>query len=174
MANRKELRKAIKDAGLKPQEVADHLGLPYNTYAYRLRVDGLSLDDYWKLTALLAKSFEELFPNPYEPAPKLVSTSIALTRDPKPAAPALPPVDIEKREYRPKEVLAKLIEAPTPPSPDVPKKEEKPVGSSSGTGFKAIDIGIPMIDAPRILEDRDFHPLVRPTVLPDSDILPPH
>lgn len=132
------LQVAMKEAGLSSRELAEHLGLKYTTLQYRIRSGGLSLEDYWKITAVLDKSFEALFPNPY----RQIQRSQTIPRIVQP-------------------VKQQPTTTPVPPDPTVAKKEEKPIGLSSATApkkkFRAIDIGIPKIDEPR-KDETDFVP----------------
>lgn len=162
----KQLQAGIKKAGITTKEVAEHLGLNYHTYQYRVRNGGLDLNDYWRILALLNCSFEDLFPNPYDPKPKRISTSQTIPRiqdEPLPAStekinPKLQEALLENLKNQEEKAKKRL----NPLNPTVAKKEEVPVGAPSATAkkFKAIDIGIPNIDSPKpeIQEERDFYP----------------
>lgn len=62
-----ELTRAIRSAGFSPQDFAkDVLKVSYQGFMYRVRQQKLTLDQYHKIMAYTGKSFEELWPNPYQ------------------------------------------------------------------------------------------------------------
>jgi len=62
-----ELTRAIRSAGFSPQDFAkDVLKVSYQGFMYRVRQQKLTLDQYHKIMAYTGKTFEELWPNPYQ------------------------------------------------------------------------------------------------------------
>ena len=62
-----ELTRAIRSAGFSPQSFAQEiLKVTYQGFRYRLRQGKLTLDQYHKIMAYTGKSFDELWPNPYQ------------------------------------------------------------------------------------------------------------
>lgn len=62
-----ELTRAIRGAGFSPQDFAkDVLKVTYQGFRYRLREGKLTLDQYHKIMAYTGKTFDELWPNPYQ------------------------------------------------------------------------------------------------------------
>jgi hypothetical protein len=62
-----ELTRAIRSAGFSPPSFArEVLKVTYQGFMYRVRQNKLTLDQYHKIMAYTGKSFEELWPNPYQ------------------------------------------------------------------------------------------------------------
>ncbi len=70
-----ELTRAIRGAGYSPQDFAKNvLNVSYQGFMYRVREKKLTLDQYHKIMAYTGKSFEELWPNPYQPKKRIPLT----------------------------------------------------------------------------------------------------
>lgn len=77
-----ELTRAIRSAGFNPRDFAKEvLKVTYQGFMYRVRQNKLTLDQYHKIMAYTGKSFEELWPNPYQ-----IKKRIPLTLSKQPPA----------------------------------------------------------------------------------------
>lgn len=62
-----ELTRAIRSTGFSPQVFAKEvLKCTYQAFRNRVRQNSLKLDQYHKIMAYTGKTFEELWPNPYQ------------------------------------------------------------------------------------------------------------
>ncbi len=70
-----DLTKAIRSAGFSPMDFAkDILGTTYQAFRYRLKAGKLTLDQYHKIMAYTGRSFDDLWPNPYQKTKKIPLT----------------------------------------------------------------------------------------------------
>ncbi len=107
-----ELTLAIRAIGLTPSSFAeDKLGISYQLFRYRVRKGRLTLEDYWKILFYTGRTFENLFPNPYQAKPKSISLTL---RPPTPKTTRLTPAPVERVE---------LEKKPVPPPPVVERPE---------------------------------------------------
>lgn len=142
------LTKAIQAMGMSPADFArEYLGLKYNTFQHRIRVGGLSLEDYHRILFHTGKTFEELFPNPYTPPVHRISQSIAIPRVPGSRIPGLPITPQEKLQ-QPLQEFKEVPSTVTPASIEQ-KKEEVAPAPSPARGFKVVDVfnGLPPVEA---------------------------
>jgi len=99
-----ELTKAIRGAGFSPNDFArDILKISYQGFRYRVNQGKLALVHYHKIMAYTGKSFEDLWPNPFQPKKRI---SLNLSKpDPIRLAP-------------PKEIEEPVFPAPAPSTSD--------------------------------------------------------
>jgi hypothetical protein len=73
--HRSELTKAILSAGFSPQAFAKEiLGVTYQGFRYRVTNGKLTLDQYHKIMAYTGRTFDDLWPNPYQKTKKIPLT----------------------------------------------------------------------------------------------------
>lgn len=100
-----ELTRAIRSAGFSPQDFArEILKVSYQGFMYRVREKKLTLDQYHKIIAYTGKSFDELWPNPYQ-----IKKRIPLTLTPKQQPPTTARVAPQKENEEPA-----IVPAPAP------------------------------------------------------------
>lgn len=69
------LTKALLSAGFSPVAFAkDVLGTTYQAFRYRVTNGKLTLDQYHKIMAYTGRSFDDLWPNPYQKTKKIPLT----------------------------------------------------------------------------------------------------
>ena len=69
------LTKALLSAGFSPVAFAkDVLGTTYQAFRYRVTNGKLTLDQYHKIMAYTGRSFDDLWPNPYQRTKKIPLT----------------------------------------------------------------------------------------------------
>ena len=97
------LTKALLSAGFSPVAFAkDVLGTTYQAFRYRVTNGKLTLDQYHKIMAYTGRSFDDLWPNPYQTTKKIPLTLFRLSK---------PPVNLP-----PKEEKQEPIPVPAPSS----------------------------------------------------------
>lgn len=103
-----ELTRALRGAGFSPQDFAkDILKVTYQAFMYRVRQKKLTLDQYHKIMAYTGKTFDELWPNPYQVKKRIPLTFQAPVRvapqkeikEPVPVVPAPAPSEPKKFSF---------------------------------------------------------------------------
>ncbi|HRG11390.1 MAG TPA: hypothetical protein PLJ08_22640 [Cyclobacteriaceae bacterium] len=104
-----ELTRALRGAGFSPQDFArDILKVTYQAFMYRVREKKLTLDQYHKIMAYTGKTFDELWPNPYQVKKRIpltfqhpvrVAPAQKEIKEPVPVVPAPAPSAAKKESF---------------------------------------------------------------------------